>query len=161
MLCSQHVRAATHEGLVALDPAGQVIPAIAERWIVTDDAMSYIFRLRDSAWPDGEEITADDVQRELRGIIARLEGTSLGLDLAKVNDVRARTGRVVEVRLSGPMPEFLRLLAQPELGFAERGSGAGTGPMIMWRDDDLGLARLSALPPEARGLPAREVQRLL
>ncbi|MEO0907466.1 MAG: ABC transporter substrate-binding protein [Pseudomonadota bacterium] len=153
---AQHVRAATHEGLVALDPAGQVIPAIAERWIVTDDAMSYIFRLRDSAWPDGEEITAEDVQRELRGIIARLEGTSLGLDLAKVTDVRARTGRVVEVRLSGPMPEFLRLLAQPELGFAERGSGAGTGPMIMSRDDDLGLARLSALPPEARGLPARE-----
>ena len=153
---AQHLRAATHEGLVALDPAGQVIPAIAERWIITDDAMRYIFRLRDSTWPDGTEITADDVQRELRDIIARLEGTSLGLDLAKVTEVRAMTGRVVEVRLSGPMPEFLRLLAQPELGFAERGGGAGTGPMIMSRDDDLRLARLSALPPEERGLPARE-----
>jgi oligopeptide transport system substrate-binding protein len=41
---AQHLRAATHEGLVALDPAGQVVPAMAERWIVTDDGMSYIFR---------------------------------------------------------------------------------------------------------------------
>jgi oligopeptide transport system substrate-binding protein len=55
---AQHLRAATIEGLVALDPAGQVVPAIAERWIVTDDGISYIFRLRDSTWPDGEEITA-------------------------------------------------------------------------------------------------------
>ncbi len=34
---AQHVKAATTEGLVALDEAGQVVPAIAERWIVTDD----------------------------------------------------------------------------------------------------------------------------
>lgn len=151
---AQHVRAATHEGLVALDPSGQVVPAIAERWIVTEDGMSYIFRLRDSTWPDGETVTAPDVRRALLDLINQLDGTSLGLDLAKVTDVRAMTGRVVELRLSSPMPEFLRLLAQPELSFAKRGSG--TGPMIMSRDEDTEMARLSALPPEARGLPARE-----
>ena len=52
---AQHMRAATREGLVALDPVGQVVPAIAERWIVTEDGLSYIFRLRDSTWPGGEE----------------------------------------------------------------------------------------------------------
>ncbi|PKP63081.1 MAG: peptide ABC transporter substrate-binding protein, partial [Alphaproteobacteria bacterium HGW-Alphaproteobacteria-9] len=65
------MRATTHEGLVALDPAGQVVPAMAERWIVTDDGMSYIFRLRDSTWPDGEEITATEVRRLLRDALAR------------------------------------------------------------------------------------------
>lgn len=151
---AQHIRAATHEGLVAFDPAGQVIPAIAERWIVTDDGLSYIFRLRDSAWPDGEEITATDTREQLRRAITRLRGTSLGLDLAKVRDIRAMTGRVVEVRLTSPMPDLLRLLAQPELGFVKNGSGAG--PMAMSRNDDETLARLSALPPESRGLPALE-----
>lgn len=151
---AQHVRAATFEGLVALDPGGQVVPALAERWIVTDDGLSYIFRLRDSTWPDGEEITATDIRTLLRDSIRRLRGTSLGLDLAKVSEIRAMTGRVVEVRLSGPMPDFLRLLAQPELGFVRRGSGAG--PMVLSRDDDGAVARLSALPPETRGLPARE-----
>ncbi len=151
---AQHVRAATNEGLVTLDPSGQVIPAIAERWIVTDDGMSYIFRLRDTTWPDGEEITAEDVREALRATIQQLDGTSLGLDLAKISDIRAMTGRVVELRLTGPMPEFLRLLAQPELGLINRGSGAG--PMVMSRDEETAVARLSALPPEARGLPARE-----
>lgn len=151
---AQHIRAATFEGLVALDQAGQVVPAIAERWIVTDDGLSYIFRLRDSSWPDGEEITAADIRQQLQQAIARARGTSLGLDLAKVRDIRAMTGRVIEVRLTSPMADFLRLLAQPELGFAKSGSGAG--PMVLSRSDDDARARLTALPPESRGLPARE-----
>ena len=151
---AQHVRAASFEGLVALDPGGQIVPAIAERWIVTDDGRSYIFRLRNTSWPDGEPITARDVESLLRDTIARLDGTSLGLDLAKVTSIRAMTGRVVELRLSSPMPDFLRLLAQPEMGFVKNGSGAG--PMVASRDEDSEIIRLSAQPPEARGLPARE-----
>lgn len=153
---AQHIRGATFEGLVSLDQAGQVVPAIAERWIVTDDGLSYIFRLRDSTWPGGEEITAAEARQQLQQAIARLNGTSLGLDLAKVRDIRAMTGRVIEVRLTSPMADFLRVLAQPELGFVKSGSGAG--PMVLSRpdDDDDGRARLTALPPESRGLPARE-----
>lgn len=151
---AQHIRAATHEGLVALDQGGQVVPAIAERWIITDDGLSYIFRLRDSTWPGGEEIAAEDIRAQLRSAIARLRGTSLGLDLGKVREIRAMTGRVIEIRLTAPMPDFLRLMAQPELGFARSGSGAG--PMALSRDEETGRARLTALPPESRGLPARE-----
>jgi ABC-type oligopeptide transport system substrate-binding subunit len=150
----QYLRSSTNEGLVALDSAGEIIPAIAERWIVTDDGLSYIFRLRDSNWPDGEPITAADVRTLLRAAIRDVDGTSLGLDLAKITEVRAMTGRVVELRLSSPMPEFLRLLAQPELGFVNRGSGAG--PMVLSRDEGAPIARLSALPPQERGLSARE-----
>lgn len=151
---AQHIRAASHEGLVALDQSGQVIPAIAERWIVTDDAMSYIFRLRNSSWPSGEPVTAAQIRLLLQEKILQLEGTSLGLDLAKVVEVRAMTGRVIELRLSGPMPDFLRLLAQPELGLTLRGTGSG--PMTVERDEETPIARLSMLPPEERGLPARE-----
>jgi oligopeptide transport system substrate-binding protein len=152
---AQLIRGATHEGLVALDQSGQVVPAIAERWIVTDDGLSYIFRLRDSTWPGGEEIAAPDVRDQLRRTIARLAGTSLGLDLANIREVRAMTGRVIEVQLTAPAPDFLRLLAQPELGFSKSGSGAG--PMAMSRGEGRdALARLTALPPESRGLPARE-----
>lgn len=151
---AQAMRAASYEGLVALDPAGQVVPALSERWIVTDDGLSYIFRLRDSTWPDGEPITASNVRVQLREAMARLRGTSLGLDFAKVAEVRAMTARVIEIRLTGPMPDFLRLLAQPEMGFVKSGSGAG--PMVLSRDDTARVARLSALPPETRGLPPRE-----
>ncbi len=150
---AQHLRGASREGLVALDPAGQVVPALAETWIVTDDGLSYFFRLRERSWPDGERITAEDTRRSLRDLRQELEGTSLGLDLAKVTDIRAMTERVVELRLSSPMPDLLRLMAQPELGIVKSGSGAG--PMVVSRDEDQPLARLSALSPQERGLPRR------
>lgn len=151
---AHHLQAATAEGLVALDPAGQIVPALAERWIITDDGLSYIFRLRSTDWSDGDAVTGEDVRHLLSERLQQLEGTSIGLDLAKVTDIRAMTGRVVEIRLSGPMPEFLRLLAQPELGLAKDGSGSG--PMIRAGEEDDPEVRLTAMPPEARGLPARE-----
>lgn len=153
-LPAQHIRGATAEGLVMLNQAGQIVPAIAERWIVTDDGLSYIFRLRDSEWPGGDAISAADVRQRLQQAITRLRGTSLGLDLARVRDIRAMTGRVIEVRLTAPMPDFLRLLAQPELGLVRSGSGAG--PMVLSQNEADKSVRLSAIPPEARGLPARE-----
>src|SRR5688572_9855228 len=115
---AQHVRAATDTGLVVLDAQGGVIPALADRWIVTEDGLSYIFRLRDGTWPDGRELSGESVRTALRATIRALEGTSLGLDLAPVSEVRAMAGRVVEIRLSSPMPMLLQLLAQPELALA-------------------------------------------
>lgn len=149
---AQQVRAATIEGLVAIDENGAVVPAIAERWIVTDDGMSYIFRLRNSEWPDGKPMTAEQVRDSLRRTLRELRGTSLGLDLAPVSEVRAMTGRVIEIRLSSAMPDFLQLLAQPEMGIPYK--GGGTGPMDLDRTGS--AARLALLPPEARGLPTSE-----
>lgn len=148
----QHVRAATMQGLVALDATGLVVPAVAERWIVTDDGASYIFRIREYDLNGNARLTAQAVRDSLTRAIRRLEGTSLGLDLAKVRDVRAMTGRVIEIRLTSPMPDLLQLLAQPELGLTlgrER-----LGPMRLTGDD--GAVRLDALEPDARGLPVQE-----
>jgi len=151
---AQHIALATQEGLVGLDPSGQIVPAIAERWIVTDDGLSYIFRLRDLVWSGEDEVSAEDVRGALRNRLRALDGTSLGLDLAKITDVRAMTGRVIEIRLSSPMPDFLRLLAQPELGITN--DGGGLGPMLLDREEDDLLAALDVLPPEQRGYAAQE-----
>src|SRR5688500_846070 len=146
---AQHVRAATHAGLVALDAQGDVIPALADRWIVTDDGRSFIFRLRDGNWPDGRELSAESARTALVDAIRALEGTSLGLDLAPIEDVRAMAGRVVEIRLSAPVPTLLQLLAQPELALT-RGEGA-SGDMTLTRRG--ALAVLAMKPPAARGIP--------
>lgn len=149
---AQQIRAATAQGLVAIDADGEIVPALAERWIVTDDGLSYIFRLRNSDWPDGSRLTAASVRQSLMRDIDALQGTSLGLDLAKIDEIRAMTGRVVEIRLSSPMPGFLQVLAQPELGLMR--DGEGTGPMNIVGDGDSAL--LTVLPPEMRGLPQTE-----
>lgn len=148
----QHLRSAQAQGLVALDPAGSVVPAIAERWIVTDDGSSYIFRIREFDLPDGSRLTAQAVRDRLARTLRRLQGTSLGLDLAKVRDIRAMTGRVIEIRLTSPMPDLLQLLAQPELGLAL--DKAEVGPMRLHREGE--ILELSAMPPEQRGLPQQE-----
>ena len=146
---AQHVRAATDAGLVTLDAQGEVIPALADRWIVTDDGRSFIFRLRDGTWPDGRDLTAESARSALAEAIRALRGTSLGLDLAPIAEVRAMAGRVIEIRLSSPVPMLLQLLAQPELALV-RGEG-GNGDMVLTRNDGRGL--LSMKPPAARGIP--------
>lgn len=148
----QHVRAATAEGLVSLDEKGEVIPALAERWIVTEDGLSYIFRLRNSSWPDGTRLTGNNIRAALLRNIEQLKGTSLGIDLAIIGEVRAMTGRVVEIQLKSPMPEFLQLLAQPELGL--RRNGRGAGPMLASIKGNSALLELS--PPNLRGTPETE-----
>ena len=145
----QHIRAATAQGLVRLDEAGDVVPAIAERWIVTDDGTSYIFRIREFDLADNERLTAQAVRDSLRRTIARLAGTSMGLDFGKLRDIRAMTGRVVEIRLKSPMPELLHLLAQPEMGLSVGRSAIGPMTYV----DDGGSLLLDPMPPEARGLP--------
>ncbi len=149
---ARHILGATREGLVAMDPSGEIVPAIAERWIVTEDGLSYIFRLRNSDWSEGEPITAEAIRIAFLARLAASEGTSLGFDLAKVEQVRAMTGRVIEIQLKGPMPDFLRLLAQPEMGLAP--GVEGVGPMAAEVAEDSSRLALSPLPPETRGFPA-------
>ncbi len=160
----QHVRAATGAGLVALDANGEAIPALADRWIVTDDGRSFIFRLRDGTWPDGRDITAESARAALLGAIRALRGTSLGLDLAPISEVRAMAGRVIEIRLSNPVPMLLQLLAQPELTLSRGGAG-GAGDMAMERppahcsqpaEQCAAHALLTMKPPAERGIPEAE-----
>ncbi|RJY09708.1 ABC transporter substrate-binding protein [Aurantiacibacter aquimixticola] len=150
---AQTLRAATESGLLELNAQGEVVPALAETWLPTEDGLSYIFRLRDTTWPDGTPISAQSARAALVAAMARLEGTSLGRDLAPVEEVRAMAGRVIEIRLSAPEPYFLQLLAQPEL--ALRYEDGGTGPMSFSRAEGY-AAQLAFKPPEERGLPASE-----
>ncbi|MDB5724000.1 MAG: transporter substrate-binding protein [Novosphingobium sp.] len=147
---AQVVRSATAEGFVGLDEQGRVVPALADRWIVTDDGQSYIFRLRDGTWADGTPLTGETARAALRQALGELKGGALAHDFAAVDEVRAMAGRVVEIRLTHPVPEFLQLLAQPELGLTRR--GRGTGPMAQRRDGEVTV--LTPIAPEKRGLPA-------
>jgi peptide/nickel transport system substrate-binding protein len=118
---------ATAEGLVTIDAAGQIEPALAERWIVTDDGLGYIFRLRDAGWSDGRPITAETVARRLRLARRPTSQNALQPALSAIAEISAVTPQVIDIRLDRPLPGFLALLAQPELAI-RRGNGDGSGP---------------------------------
>lgn len=126
-LASAYLRAATAQGLVTFDEKGRVAPGLASRWIVTDDGMSYIFRLHKGRWNDGREVESKEVARLLTARIRELRKGRLGAELAVIDRVVTMTGKVVEIRLKAPMPYLLELLALPELGLLSK--GAGSGPM--------------------------------
>lgn len=61
----------TFEGLVTLDgETGDIIPALAESWDISEDGQTYTFTLRaDLKWSDGEPLTSDDVVFTYRDVI--------------------------------------------------------------------------------------------
>jgi oligopeptide transport system substrate-binding protein len=119
---------AVAQGLVRVDGAGQIEPGLAERWIVIDDGRSYIFRLREAAWPDGSRVTASQVVRALRRAAAPNSRNPLAPFLAVIDEVVEMTPQVIEVRLKRPRPDLLKLFAQPELAVFRASSRDGSGP---------------------------------
>jgi oligopeptide transport system substrate-binding protein len=124
------------QGLVRFDASGNIVAGLAERWNVSDDGLSYIFRIASTDWPDGRKINAQQVARLLKREIGPRSKNPLKDSLGAVEDVIAMTDRVIEIQLAAPRPNLLALLAQPELAILR--SGFGTGPFQL--DSALGPA---------------------
>lgn len=138
------------QGLVRFDARGQIVPGLAETWNVSDDGLSYIFRLANGNWPNGRKITADQVSKILRRMIAQSSRDPLKDSFGAVDEVVAMTDRVIEISLKQPRPHLLQLLAQPEMGLVY--DDMGTGPFSIdrskSRDGVLRLTREIAIPDE-------------
>jgi peptide/nickel transport system substrate-binding protein len=138
------------QGLVRFDARGQIEPGLAERWIVTDDGLSYIFRLGVSEWSDGTKVTAHQVARILRRAIGRQSRSAIRDNFGAVTEVVSMTDRVLEFRLNAPRPNLLQLLAQPELAVVRNGGGTGPFAVETKRGED-GELRLVREVPEPDG----------
>ncbi len=138
---------ATAQGLVRFDASGQIEPGLAERWIVIDDGRTYIFRLRAAEWPDGQQVTAADVVKVLRRAIAPESKNELKPFLTAVSTVVEMTPQVIEVRLSRPRPDLLKLFAQPELAILRTDPMGGSGPFRVVDKEGLGVVLRPAFDP--------------
>ena len=54
---------AVAQGLVRFDAAGEIEPALAQSWIVSDDGLRYTFRIRRATGPAACRVTAQQVAR--------------------------------------------------------------------------------------------------
>ncbi|MES2175354.1 MAG: ABC transporter substrate-binding protein [Pseudomonadota bacterium] len=116
---------ATAQGLVAFDAGGEILPALAQRWIVEDGGRSYIFRLRRAFWANGARVTAPDVARMLMARIESLRRLDPDGPLDAVQAVVPMTGEVIEIRMAAPRPYVLQMLAQPQMAVLSRDGGTG------------------------------------
>lgn len=155
-----------HLGLLRIGSSGQLATGVAESWRVSDDGLSYLFRLKPAKWPDGKDLTGADVAASLRRSIRdRPDLPALG-DLDAIENavavreqrkppgalgIRVLTPDVIEIRLSRPAPALLALLAEPNLAITRpiRVKGRDSGRYA------LGSYRLTAEKTAKSDLPAQ------
>jgi len=148
---------ATAQGLVRFDSSGEIEPALAQSWIVSDDALRYTFRIRRASWADGRPVTARQVAARLRAALSRASRNPLKPVLGAVEAITPMTDFVLEISLRGPRPNFLQLLAQPELAILD---GGGTGPYRVERIEAGGIV-LAPIRAEDEDIEARTPDILL
>ncbi len=113
-------------GLTTEAQDGSVVPGAAESWTVSDDGLTYTFKLRDHSWSDGTPVTADDFVFALRRILHPETAAKYAsllypiknaeeLNSAKMQGmenlgVRAVDAKTLEVTLKAPTPYFIEQL---------------------------------------------------
>jgi oligopeptide transport system substrate-binding protein len=141
------------QGLVRFDADGDILPGLAQSWIVSNDGLRYTFRLARTQWPGGTQVTAEQVVARLRAAASPSSRSPLKPLLGAIDEIVAMTDEVLEISLKAPRPNFLQLLAQPELAIT-MGTG-GAGPFVAKRQPD-GAFLLSPPPREDEDGPIEE-----
>lgn len=81
------------EPLVRWQPDGSFTPSLLESWEVSDDARTYILKVRQNAtWTNGDAFTADDVIFNIRRMAdATVEGNSMAARLVALRNGEEKT----------------------------------------------------------------------
>ncbi|MCW8331269.1 peptide ABC transporter substrate-binding protein [Photobacterium sp. SDRW27] len=116
------------EGLVSQSPDGEIIPALATHWEVSDNGQVYTFHLRGNIkWSNGQPITASDFEYSFKRVIDPKTGapyawyysTAHILNADKISDgalsagelgVKALDAKTVQITLDKPVPYFVKML---------------------------------------------------
>lgn len=135
---------AVAQGLVRFNAAGEIEPGLAQSWIVSDDGLRYTFRLARAQWKGDGKVTADQVVARLRAAASNASRNPLKPLLGAIDNIVAMTDDVLEISLKAPRPNFLQLLAQPEMAIIR--DERGTGP---WRAEPRPGGPVLLTPPPA------------
>lgn len=122
-----------YEGLVKPDSEGNLVPAVASDFEISDDAMTYTFTLRDGVtFHNGDVVTVDDVKYSIDRCAGLLEGETKALESAFsiIDSVNIIDEKTIEVKLSEPNSELIAFFTAAIIpkDSAENDSICGTGP---------------------------------
>ena len=98
-----------YDGLTNVDPKGDLVPELAEKWDVSPDATSVTFHLRaDAKFQDGSPVTADDVVYSVERLLKINQGpANLFTGVLKPGAVVALDPHTVKFTLSKTFSPFL------------------------------------------------------
>lgn len=118
------------EGLVKATPEGEIEPAVAESYEISEDAKKITFTLRDGiTFHDGNAVTAEDVKYSIDRY-ADIQGEESAF--SNIEDVVIADDKTIEVLLKEPSTEFVYELTSAIVPKANEASfdtnPIGTGP---------------------------------
>jgi ABC-type transport system substrate-binding protein len=131
------VLANVFETLLATDEHGNVVPAVAELWEVSDGGKRCKLSLRAGVkWHDGSELTAADVKASLERSV-ELAPDRVSPAMSAIASVDTSGPRELSIVLRERLPIFPALLTDVRTALAKpTGSGVvGTGPFKLARRD--------------------------
>ena len=121
------------EGLIKPDSNGDFIPAVAQSYEVSDDALTYTFTLRDGVkFHDGSTVTAADVKYSIDRCADTSGGTPLVAAYSNIKDTQI-DGKNFIIHLNEPDTEFLAYMTTaiiPEANKNPDTNPIGTGPYM-------------------------------
>lgn len=132
------VYANVFEGLTRFAADGSILPDLAESWVISDDGLTYTFKLRDGVkFHDGTDFNADDVKFSLDRINAEGSLNAQKALYASITSVTVVDPLTVEVKLKQPDGNLIYNLAwgdavivAPESADANKTNPIGTGPFV-------------------------------
>jgi peptide/nickel transport system substrate-binding protein len=101
------VTAKVYEGLIAVGPGFEILPALAESWEVSEDGLTITFKLREGVtWHDGEPFTSADVQHSIMNVLREVHPRG-GATLSVVESVDTPDEHTAVLNLSEPAPYLM------------------------------------------------------
>lgn len=120
------------EGLVKPNPKGDLIPAVASDYDISEDGTTYTFTLREGIkFHNGDPVTVEDIVYSLNRIAGTESGTPLVPAYSLVKSIEAADERTVVVTLTEGNIEFLAYLTEAVIPADYDGQATapvGTGP---------------------------------
>lgn len=101
------------EGLTATNNYGEVVPRLAESWVISGDGREYVITLReDVLWQDGERFSADDVVFTMAMLRDKdFPGAATTRNFWRTIETEKLDEHLVRFRLSQPLGSFLDALS--------------------------------------------------
>jgi peptide/nickel transport system substrate-binding protein len=139
-----------YDDLVMVTPDGKLIPGLATKWTISDDAKTYTFELRQGVkFHDGTDFNAQAVIDNWNWIMDKANASPRSSDLVLVQELTAPNPYTLVVKLKTPFTPFLATLsdrtglissptARKKYGDQFDMHPVGTGPFefVEWNKND-------------------------
>lgn len=126
-----------YEGLLKPDETGNIVPAIASEYTVSDDGLTYSFKLREGVkFHNGNEVTAEDVKYSIEKSAGMTGKESLIAAFSNIREVKIPFDNQVDIVLSEPDIDFPAYVANTNASIIPKDNEnpatnpVGTGPYM-------------------------------